>query len=685
MINTLPPVAQKKAYKYSIHGCELVDSYHWLRDFNWPKVQDKSVLDHLKSENSYAEEFFKPKKELLEKLYKECIGRIQLADVSVPMRDKNYYYYTITKEKSDYSIQARKKEGEKEEIILDKNKEAKGEKYFRVGSMSISPDENLMAYSVDTKGDEHYTLKIKNLDTGTFLNDELKNIIGGAVWNETGKGFYYTKLDDKWRANKLYYHELGTKQDKDILLYHEKDHVFRIGIGKTTDREFIILETSSNTSTEVHYIKSDDLSHKIHLYIPRKEDHLCSVDHMHGQFYVETNDKGKNFRLARTDNHKNFDTNAEEIIPHRDDVYLTGCYLYDNHLVIQTKEKGLPKISIYNYSIKDKEVVHFPDPSYSAGVSYSCSDDDGIFIGYTSMVSPGTMFKYDFSTKKLNTIKVQKIPSGYNKDDYHAERVMVPSRENGVEVPVSLVYKKSLFKKDGSNPLFLYGYGSYGHSVPPTFNTNSLSLLNRGFVYAIGHIRGGDDMGFDWYESAKFLNKRRTFNDFIDIAKFLAKKQYTSEGNIAISGGSAGGMLIGTAINEEPELFKAAIADVPFVDVLNTMLDDSLPLTPGEFEEWGNPKKKEFFEYIKSYSPYDNVKPQNYPSLYILGGLNDPRVTYWEPAKWAAKLRELKQDSNILIFETNMDTGHGGKSGRFDAYKELAKKYAFILDVFGKK
>lgn len=678
-----PPIAKKVPHTYTVHNNSITDNYHWLRDFNWPKVNKEDVLEYLKSENKYAESFFEPKKDLLDKIYKDLIGRIKLDDISTPMRDKNYYYYSITKEKLDYSIIARKDKDGNEEILLDKNAEAKGEKYYRVGTISISPDENLMAYSTDTSGDEHFELKIKNLKTHKFLSDKLENIMGDAVWNETGEGFYYTKLDDKWRPNTLYYHKLGTEQKDDILLYKEKDHIFRIGIGKTTDREYIILGISSSTSSEVRYIKSHDLTHKIHLYIPRKDDHLCSVDHMHGEFYIETNDKGKNFRLVRTKNHEKF-YDLEELVPHQDDVYLTSYYLYDNHIITQAKQDGLPKITVQDYQMKNKDVLEFPEPTYTAGVSYSCSDDDGIFVGYTSTVSPGTMFKYDFKTKKMSLIKEQVIPSGYDKSEYHSERVLAISRENGVKVPVSLVYKKSLFKKDGSNPLFLYGYGSYGHAVPPSFNSNSLSLLDKGFVYAIAHIRGGDDLGFNWYEDAKFLNKKRTFNDFIDIAKHLSKEKYTSEGNIAISGGSAGGMLMGVAINEAPELFKAAIADVPFVDVLNTMLDHTLPLTPGEFKEWGNPQEKEYFDYIKSYSPYENVKSQNYPALYILGGLNDPRVTYWEPAKWAAKLRECKTDSNLIIFETNMDTGHGGKSGRFEAYKELAKKYAFILNIFNK-
>ncbi len=678
----LPPIAKKVESKQNIHDFELVDNYHWLRDSNWPQVSDKEIIDYLKLENKYTENFFAPNKSMQDALYKELIGRIKLADRSVPIKERNYHYFHETTEVSDYPIHLRKDITGKKEVILDENREAENYEYFDVGTISISPNEKLMAYSIDTNGDEHYSLFVKDLSNSTLLEDKIDNVLGSIIWDEKNTGFYYTKVNDKWRPNKLYYHKLGDKQNNDKLIYHEKDNTFSISISKSSDYKYILISVSSSTSAEIRYIKADDLENQIHLLIERRKDHLCSADHFHNYFYIKTNDNGKNFRLTRVDDQNYKKENYQELIPCSSQIYLTDFSLYDHYLVIETKERGLPKIHIMDYDLQNKESIDYPDPTYTASVIYSCSDDDGVLIYYSSMNAPTTIFKYLFNNKQLVTLKVQEIPSGYNKDDYQSERIFVESREKNTKIPVSLVYKKSLFIKNGSNPLFLYGYGSYGISVPPSFNSSIISLLDRGFVYAIAHIRGGTDLGFDWYESAKFLNKKRTFYDFIDVAKYLANNKYTSEGNIAIAGGSAGGMLVGNVINEAPELFKAAIADVPFVDVLNTMLDETLPLTPGEFKEWGNPKEKEYFDYIKSYSPYDNVKAQSYPHLYVLAGLNDPRVTYWEPAKWVAKLRDIKLDSNLLILDTNMDTGHGGKSGRFDRFKEVAKKYLFILKVF---
>ena len=515
------------------------------------------------------------------------------------------------------------------------------------------------------------------------MSDVLENV-SSIIWDELEQGFFYTKMDDKWRSKELYYHKLGAQQKDDTLLYKEKDETFYVSIDKTSDYKYIILHSGNSTSTELQYIDSHASKHKLHMLIPRREDHLCSVDHVHDHFYIQTNDKGKNFRLVRVKDSNPIFKNYEEIVSHSDEKYLLNVDLYDDFFVTEIKEKGLPQIRLLNYNLQELDSIKFPDPTYTASAIYSCHDDDSeLLIGYSSPVSPSTVFKYTVANRKMKQIKVQEIPSGYNKEEYKCERVFAESRDGKTKIPVSLIYKKSLFKKDGSNPLFLYGYGSYGISIPPSFSVSALSFLDRGFVYAIAHIRGGDDLGFKWYEDAKFLNKKLTFNDFIDCAKSLIKKKYTSRGNIAISGGSAGGMLIGTAINEEPELFKAAVAVVPFVDVLNTMLDDTLPLTPGEFKEWGNPKEKKFFDYIKSYSPYDNIKSQKYPTLYVKGGLNDPRVTYWEPAKWVAKLRDSKLDKNLLVFETNMDAGYSGKTGRFYRIKENSRMYAFIFSVFG--
>ncbi len=682
MKNPEIPIAQKIPYKTSVHGEELVDQYHWLRDQNWPNVQNPKVLDYLKAENNYTENYFKPLNGLTDKLYKEMLGRIKLADRSVPVKHSDgYYYFTITEEQSSYPIYARKTKDGSDEIILDQNKEAVGHNFFNIGAISVSPDGKLLAYSQDVSGDEHYTILVKDLSNNKLLSDSITNVIGNAVWSKTGTGFYYTKLDDKWRANKVYFHKLGEAQELDQLVQEELDQIFRLSVNKSSSEEYIFITSSSSTSTETSFIKADDSSHQPHLIIPRKEDHLYEVDHIHEDFYIQTNDKGKNFRLVKIAV-QNYSTHEFiEIIPHSEEVYLIGFYLYENNLVIVTKELGLPKITVTDYTLNDKKIISFPDAAYTAGVIYSCVSDDGMLISYSSLNTPSTIFKYGFALKDLVTLKTQEIPSGYDKNLYQSERLFATSKD-GVKIPISLVYKKSLFKKDGSNPLFLYGYGSYGIAIPPAFSTNIISLLDVGFVYAIAHIRGGDDLGFKWYESAKFLTKKKTFEDFISAADYLVEHHYTSQGEIAIMGGSAGGMLVGAVMNERPELFKTVIADVPFVDVLNTMLDDTLPLTPGEFKEWGNPKEKEYFTYMKSYSPYDNIRPQNYPKLYVLAGLNDPRVTYWEPAKFVAKLRATKTDNNILLLETEMEAGHGGKSGRFDRLKEIAKKYAFMLNEF---
>ncbi len=682
MKNIEIPIAQKIAYKTTIHGEELVDQYHWLRDKNWPNVQDQKVLDYLNAENTYTENYFKPLNYLTDKIYNEILGRIKLADRSVPvMHSDGYYYFTITEEQLSYPIYARKVKDGPDEIILDQNKEAAGHNFFNIGAISVSPDGKLLAYSQDISGDEHYTILVKDLSDNKLLGDSITNVIGNVVWNKLGTGFYYTKLDDKWRANKVYFHKLGDVQELDFLVQEELDQIFRLNVDKSSSEEYIFVTSSSSTSVETSFIKADDLSHQPNLIIPRREDHLYEVDHINENFYIQTNDKGKNFRLVKLPVKDYSAQKFIEIVPHSEDVYLIGFYLYKQNLVILTKELGLPKITVSDYALNDKKLISFPDAAYTAGVIYSCVSDDGMLISYSSLNTPATIFKYGFALKDLVTLKTQEIPTGYNRDLYQSERLFATSKD-GVKIPISLVYKKSLFKKDGSNPLFLYGYGSYGIAVPPAFSSNAITLLDRGFVYAIAHIRGGDDLGFKWYESAKFLTKKKTFEDFISVADYLVEQHYTSQGEIAIMGGSAGGMLVGAVMNERPELFKTVIADVPFVDVLNTMLDDTLPLTPGEFKEWGNPKEKAYFDYIKSYSPYDNIRSQNYPKLYVLAGLNDPRVTYWEPAKFVARLRATKTDDNILLLETEMEAGHGGKSGRFDRLKEIAKKYAFMLNEF---
>jgi oligopeptidase B len=682
--NILAPRVKQKPFCYKIHNQEINDNFNWLRDKNWPNVQDKEVLAYLKKENKYCKSFFLPLEDSIDIIFNELKGRIKLSDKSIPLKYRSYFYFNKTTSRSNYVIHLRsKRENGKSEIILDENKMAKGKQYFRLGAISVSPDESLIAYSQDIEGDERYTIHIKNLNTGNILSDLITNTLGNIVWQENGQGFYYTKVDEQWRSNKLFYHKLGTSSAEDKLIYHEQDTTFRVGVSKSSDYRYIFVDVSSSTSDEIWYMDSSDKEHKLNLLIKRKNDHLCSIDHIGDAFFIQTNDKGKNFRLVRLADKNLESKNLEEIISHNPDVYLTDFCLYDQCFIVETREGGLDKIYIYQYNnLKTREEISFPDPTYTASVIDSEKEDDGVYIHYSSMVSPSTCFKRNFKTGEMKTLKVQEIPSGYDSSHYKSERLWALSRDGKTKVPVSIVYKKSLMKKDGSNPLYLYGYGSYGMAVSPGFNTSVLSLLDRGFIFAIAHIRGGDDLGFEWYEAAKFLNKKKTFEDFVDIAKYLIGLKYTSEKNILIVGRSAGGLLVGNVVNSNPELFKAVIADVPFVDVLNTMLDESLPLTPGEFKEWGNPKEKEYFDYMKSYSPYDNIKKQDYPDMYVQAGLNDPRVTYWEPAKWVAKLREMKTDNNTLLLETNMSVGHGGNSKRFERIKEVAKEYAFILKTF---
>lgn len=672
---------KKKEYQFKIHDTIINDDYHWLRDPSWPEVQDKEVLDYLHQENLHSEKFFENNQDLTEEIYNELVGRIKLSDRTVPIKRKNLKYFMIYEENLEYPKYARIDENGVEEIYFDQNIESQGFNYFRLGVLSVSLCDNILAYTLDTSGDEHFELFTKCLKTGSKKSDHLKNVIGSVIWNSDSTGFFYTMLDDKWRANKVFFHKLGTEQNEDILIYEEKDYTFRVSLGRSTDLKYLFILPSSSDSDEVYTLELASKNFEPKLIIARRKDHLFGIDHFDRFFYLRTNDKGKNFRLVRFENDKDF-SSANELFAHDNQEYLVGFYLYDKHIVINKRVLGLPQIMIYDYQLNKLHQVKFEDETYSANVIWSWHDDKAVMISYSSMITPASVLELNFSDFSIRTLKTQEIPSGYDKSLYNLKRLFIRSRDGVTDIPISLVYNKNKFKPDGSNPLYLYGYGSYGMAIEPSFNTNIFSLVDRGFVYCIAHIRGGDDLGFMWYEQAKFLNKKLTFEDFIDCADGLIEKSYTSKGKITIHGGSAGGMLIGVCVNQRPDLYKAAIADVPFVDVLNTMLDDKLPLTPGEFNEWGNPiKNKDIFEYIRSYSPYDNVKSQNYPHMFVLAGLNDPRVTYWEPAKWVSKIRDLKTDGNILIFETEMEAGHGGKTGRFKKYKEISKKYSFIISV----
>lgn len=686
--SVLPPKASQKPLKSTLHNDTRIDNYAWLRDPKWPEVKNQEILAYLNEEKAYTEAFFKPLSDFQEKLYQEIKGRIQEDDSTYPITDGGYVYYDRNEKGKDYAIHCRKKIGsEKEEIFLDENELAQGKTFFDMNVCELSHDHQLLAYSTDVSGQECYTMRIKDLKTGQLLPDVLENTAAGhVVWHQKIKGFFYVVLNDKLRADRVYFHRIGDTQDKDQLIYQEKDETFSASLRYSADKHYVFIELNSVNMQEHLYVdlESNELTPKI--IIPRREGHLYSVDYVNTHFYVLTNDKGANFRLARCTHDQLIKQQWEEVIAHNPASYLVTFVLYQEHLVYKRVENGAATITIQSLENKNEPVQDIPltEAAYEINLAFTRYDDPFVRLTYSSLATPETVFEYCLATKTLHRRKTQQILGGFDTSDYHVERLDAPSKD-GTLVPISLVYKKSLRKKEG-NPTFLYGYGAYGFGIEAGFSSKALSLLDRGFIYAIAHIRGGDDLGYSWYEAGKLLNKKHTFEDFIACSEYLIEKGYTKKKEIAISGRSAGGMLMGYCANERPDLYRAVLAGVPFVDVLNTMLDGELPLTPGEYKEWGNPKEASYYHYIKSYSPYDNVKSQDYPHLYVTGSLNDPRVTYWEPAKWVAKLRSLKTDRNVLIFDINMNAGHFGTSGRYEYIKEeVAKEYAFLLHVFGIK
>ncbi|WP_341747706.1 S9 family peptidase [Candidatus Tisiphia endosymbiont of Dascillus cervinus] len=679
-----PPIANKIDYSFTLHGQKITDEYAWLRDNEWPNVSNKKIIEYLQAENKYTEQFFAQLQQEKDKIFEELKGRIKLADQSTYVKKDSYYYYTRTEENTEYPIYCRKigSVDASEEIILDINVLAKDNKFTDVGLVAVSPDHTLMAYSVDFSGDEKYTIKVYNLKTKQYLPDEIHNVSRNIIWHEDLKGFFYMPINENSRCDKLMFHSLGDVISNDKLVHHITNPLYQLNAGKSSSRQYIFIDISGHNENEIYAIEMRDHSFQPKLIRAAKDGVFYDVEHNGDNFYINTNEEAKNFRIVLVNVH-NFQNDLwkNNYIPEEPTKYLSSFDITNNYLIVNYRDQGLPVIKIKHLKEQDEKIIHFPDAAFTASAMSTNFDEDDIRVNYSSLARPNTTYSYDFNSDQLTILKVQEIPSGFNPEEYMVERIFADN--DGVKVPVTLLYKKSLFNKDGKNPLYLYGYGSYGVSIPVSFRNTAISLVNRGFVYALAHIRGGDDLGHDWYKAAKFLNKKRTFDDFIAVSKELIKEKYTSQGNIVICGGSAGGLLIGAVINEQPQLFKAALAHVPFVDVLNTMLDEQLPLTPGEFKEWGNPKELDYFNYIKSYSPYDNIKPQNYPSLFITAGISDPRVGYWEAAKWVAKIRATKLDDNILLLKTNMDSGHKGSSGRFDYLKEAADDIVFVFRVFG--
>jgi len=684
---TNPPIAKKVPHKIEIHSQILIDDYAWLRADGWPdKVEDEAVLSHLKLENEYFAEQMKPLEHLKDQLFEELKGRVKLDDQSIYIKKDNFYYYKRNESDKDYPIYCRKSGStdSAEEILLDVNEISKGKKFTSLGGFSVSPDHKLLAFSTDHTGGEKYVIKVLDIGTKQYLSDKVENTIGDIVWREDVTGFFYSPISENWRHDTVKFHKLGMDYSEDKIILHEPDPLYSVSIGKSASREYILIHVGGHDNNEIHYIKMDDDNFKTNLISPRKDGVQYNIDHNGKYFYMHSNSRGlekdskvQNFHILRSS-----DLSSWEIfIPENKQQYLSGFDLTKNYLLLNYKKLGLPRLVAYDLTSDLEKEIKFPDAAFSANVYSTNVDEDDIKVNYTSFIRPNHIYNYQFDQDSLTLIKQQEIPSGFDPNEYNVERIFATSKD-GTKIPVSLFYKKALFKKDGTNPLYLYGYGSYGISIPPSFRNSAVSLVNRGFVFAISHIRGGSDIDYDWYEAAKFLNKKRTFDDFIASTEGLIDQKYTSKGNIVIAGGSAGGMLIGNVVNQRPEFYKLAIAHVPFVDVLNTMLDENLPLTPGEYKEWGDPKESEYFEYIKSYSPYENVKAQSYPNIFVTAGLSDPRVGYWEAAKWVAVLRDKKIDNNFILCKINMDFGHKGASGRFDYLKETAEELAFVMKIF---
>jgi oligopeptidase B len=621
-------------------------------------------------------------KPLQETLYQEILGRIQETDISVPVKRDGYFYYTRTEEGKAYSIQCRKRGAldAAEEILLDSNALAAGQKYFRLGNFAVSPDHRLLAYSTDLEGDETYTIQVKDLSTGQRLPDRIANTYYSLEWANDNRSFFYTVLDAAKRPYRAFRHELGSASD--TLVYQEDDGRFNLGLAKTRSRRFLFIELASSVTTELLYLEAGDPRGEFRVLLPRRQDVEYDASHHGEYFYIRTNDQAKNFRLMRAPLANPSGDSLQEVIPARSGVTIEGIDSFEDHLVVYERERGLETISIRDRSGAFSHYVEFPEPVYSVAATGNAEyKTDVLRFNYTSLVTPPSVFDYNIHTRARELKKQYEVRGGYDGSQYQSERIFATARD-GVEVPISLVYRRS-FERDGTSPLLLYGYGAYGHSIDPRFSSDRLSLLDRGFVFAIAHIRGGAELGEEWHDQGKLLQKKNTFTDFIACAEHLLAARYTSTDRLAMMGGSAGGLLVGAVLNLRPDLFHAAIAKVPFVDTLNTMLDPSLPLTIAEYEEWGNPEQEEFYRYIRSYSPCDNVTPREYPAMLVTASLNDPRVSYWEPAKWVAKLRALKTDSNLLLLKTDMGSGHFGPSGRYEGIKEVAFDYAFLLRTIG--
>lgn len=679
----IPPRAKKIAKELNTHNEIRVDDYFWMKD-----REDPEVIKYLEEENGYNEQMTAHTKQFQKDLFDEMKSRIKEDDASVPYKHNGYWYYVRFETGKDYPIYARKKETLEapEEILFNVNIMAEGHSYYKLTGVNVSPDNKLVAFGVDNVSRRKYTIQIKNLETGAILPLKIETTTGSSTWANDNKTLFYTRKDEETlRSNQIFQHVLGDDPKKDMLVYQEDDETYNAYVYKTKSDKYVIIGSSSTLSDEYRILNADEPRGEFQLFQERCRGLEYSISHFEDHFYILTNkDDAVNFKLMKTSINKLAKENWEDVLPHREDVLLEDIEIFKEYLVVSERSNGLNHIRIMRWDETEDYYLPFDNETYTTGTGTNPDFDTHILrYGYNSLTTPTSIIDFNMKTKESEVKKEQSVlDKTFRKENYISERIWATAKD-GTQIPISLVYKKGI-QRDGSNSVLQYAYGSYGHTVDPSFSTTRLSLLNRGFVFAIAHIRGGEYLGRNWYEDGKMLQKKNTFTDFIDCTQHLIDQKWSSPQHMYAMGGSAGGLLMGVVLNEAPHLYNGVIAAVPFVDVVSTMLDDSIPLTTGEYDEWGNPNEKEYYDYMKSYSPYDNVKAQDYPNILITTGFHDSQVQYWEPAKWTAKLRELKTDKNILLFHTNMDAGHGGASGRFEALKEVAEDYAFLLDLEGK-
>lgn len=675
-----PPIARKSPVQLEKHGHIRIDDYYWLNERD-----ESEVIDYLKAENEYTNSTMAHTQTLQETLFQEFKERIKQTDVSVPYKKDGYFYYSRTEEGEQYPIYCRKKDSleASEQIMLNVNQLAEGREFCAVGERAISYNQDILAYSVDTVGRRIYSIQFKNLVSNEQLNDKIENVTGNMAWANDNRTLFYTRQDPTTlRSNRVYKHSLGTDPADDELVFEETDETFNCGVSKTKSKEYIMIASHQTLSSEIRYLNANSAGDDFQVFLPRRRDHEYSVDHYKDHFYIRTNDGAKNFKVVRTPVDHTEQEHWKEIIPHRNDVFIEGMEIFSEYLVVAERKNGLEQIWVKPWSGQEDHYLDFGEPTYTVTPTDNHDFETKLLrYRYTSLITPNSVYDYDMGTRRRKLLKRKEVLGGFNSDNYESERIHAEAKD-GTKVAISLVYKKGL-KKDGSNPLLLYGYGSYGYSMNPRFDAYMISLLDRGFVYAMAHIRGGQEMGRQWYEDGKLLEKKNTFTDFIACGEHLVEQKYTNKDKLSVMGGSAGGLLVGAVLNMQPNLFNGAVAAVPFVDIVTTMLDDTIPLTTSEYDEWGNPNVKEYYDYMLSYSPYDNVEAKNYPNLLVLTSLHDSQVQYWEPAKWVAKLRALKTDTNQLLLRTKMEAGHGGVSGRYKQYRERAFMFAFFLDLAG--